>query len=226
MPPVSEKQRRAMWAAVSGHSTLGIPKSVGEEFVGKDAAPKPEKNDRSVFEFMTPPQSAADLVKEQFAQCIVCRMLVPEKEMPAEGKHKKDCDLCVLVGSQHAVDGGKDRGSCGSYAMWPTPDGMPDPDVVAEHAKKLASGAPGSASKEELGYVERPVRCENCFYVDGDEDECKLYELLNEKLPSWFNSDIRITPYSCCNTNTAKPESEGASDGMGVLRTLMRGLGK
>ncbi len=34
-PPVSEKQRRAMYAAAAGHSTLGIPKSVGEEFVGK-----------------------------------------------------------------------------------------------------------------------------------------------------------------------------------------------
>jgi hypothetical protein len=34
-PPVSEKQRRAMFAAAAGHSTLGIPKKVGEEFVGK-----------------------------------------------------------------------------------------------------------------------------------------------------------------------------------------------
>jgi hypothetical protein len=33
-PPVSEAQRRAMWAAREGHSTLGIPKSVGEKFVG------------------------------------------------------------------------------------------------------------------------------------------------------------------------------------------------
>jgi hypothetical protein len=31
-PPVSEKQRRAMWAAREGNSTLGIPKEVGEEF--------------------------------------------------------------------------------------------------------------------------------------------------------------------------------------------------
>lgn len=38
MPAVSEKQRRAMFAAASGHSTLGIPKSVGKEFVGKDGA--------------------------------------------------------------------------------------------------------------------------------------------------------------------------------------------
>ena len=33
-PPVSEKQRRAMEAAAHGKSTLGIPKSVGREFVG------------------------------------------------------------------------------------------------------------------------------------------------------------------------------------------------
>lgn len=41
MPPVSEAQRRAMFAAAEGHGTLGIPKKVGEEFVGKarDMAP-------------------------------------------------------------------------------------------------------------------------------------------------------------------------------------------
>lgn len=36
-PPVSEAQRRAMEAAAHGNSTLGIPKKVGEEFVGDDA---------------------------------------------------------------------------------------------------------------------------------------------------------------------------------------------
>lgn len=39
MPAVSEAQRRAMEAAAHGHSTLGIPKSVGQEFVGEDAEP-------------------------------------------------------------------------------------------------------------------------------------------------------------------------------------------
>lgn len=34
-PPVSEAQRKAMFAAAEGKSTLGIPKKVGEEFVGK-----------------------------------------------------------------------------------------------------------------------------------------------------------------------------------------------
>jgi hypothetical protein len=34
-PPVSQAQRKAMFAAASGHSTLGIPPEVGAEFVGR-----------------------------------------------------------------------------------------------------------------------------------------------------------------------------------------------
>lgn len=49
--PVSEAQRKAMFAAASGNSNLGIPKAVGEEFVGKshdegnmeNHEPKPEQ---------------------------------------------------------------------------------------------------------------------------------------------------------------------------------------
>jgi len=40
MPPVSERQRRAMYAAKSGKSTLGIPKKVGEEFTAADKGGK------------------------------------------------------------------------------------------------------------------------------------------------------------------------------------------
>ena len=40
MPPVSQKQRRAMFAAAAGNSTLGIPKSVGREFVNADPGGK------------------------------------------------------------------------------------------------------------------------------------------------------------------------------------------
>ena len=40
MPPVSEAQRRAMFAAKAGHSTLGIPKSVGKEFADADPGGK------------------------------------------------------------------------------------------------------------------------------------------------------------------------------------------
>jgi hypothetical protein len=36
MPSVSKKQARAMRAAAAGKSTLGIPRSVGKEFVRAD----------------------------------------------------------------------------------------------------------------------------------------------------------------------------------------------
>ena len=40
MPPKSEAQRRAMYAAAEGKSTLGIPKKVGKEFTGADTKGK------------------------------------------------------------------------------------------------------------------------------------------------------------------------------------------
>jgi hypothetical protein len=44
MPPVTEKQRRAMYAAEEGKSNIGIPKSVGKEFTEADKGGKlPEK---------------------------------------------------------------------------------------------------------------------------------------------------------------------------------------
>lgn len=38
MPYVSEAQRRAMYAAANGKSTLGIPSSVGKDFVAAGPA--------------------------------------------------------------------------------------------------------------------------------------------------------------------------------------------
>ena len=42
MPAKSKAQLRAMYAAASGHSTLGIPQSVGQEFIAK--TPKAKKS--------------------------------------------------------------------------------------------------------------------------------------------------------------------------------------
>lgn len=38
MPYESEAQRRAMYAAASGHSTLGIPEKVGRDYVAAGPA--------------------------------------------------------------------------------------------------------------------------------------------------------------------------------------------
>ncbi len=45
MPSVSENRHAAMEAAAHGHSTLGIPKSVGKEFVKHDSAETPTEID-------------------------------------------------------------------------------------------------------------------------------------------------------------------------------------
>jgi hypothetical protein len=55
MPPVSQAQRKAMFAAAAGKSTLGIPKKVGEEFSEADpggklpAKKKPSAKMQSAF---------------------------------------------------------------------------------------------------------------------------------------------------------------------------------
>lgn len=48
MPPKSEAQRRAMAAAAHGKSTLGIPRSVGKEYIAADKGGKlPKRKKRS-----------------------------------------------------------------------------------------------------------------------------------------------------------------------------------
>ena len=72
MPPRSKAQARAMFAAASGKSTLGIPKKVGQEFTGdlqpgsvKKLPPKvkrPRKSgqisDRAAARMKSPPSKA------------------------------------------------------------------------------------------------------------------------------------------------------------------------
>ena len=51
MPAVSEAQRKAMFAAAAGHSTLGIPKKVGKEFANADKGGKlPERKKSPLYD--------------------------------------------------------------------------------------------------------------------------------------------------------------------------------
>ena len=51
MPTVSERQKRAMYAAAEGESTLGIPKKVGKEFIEADKREKePARKHRSLYD--------------------------------------------------------------------------------------------------------------------------------------------------------------------------------
>jgi hypothetical protein len=51
MPPVSEKQRKAMRAAKAGNSTLGIPQKVGAEFSAADPGGKLPKKKKAKSQF-------------------------------------------------------------------------------------------------------------------------------------------------------------------------------
>lgn len=51
MPPVSENQRKAMYAAAEGKSTLGIPEKVGKEFTAADTGGKlPQKKKSKMYD--------------------------------------------------------------------------------------------------------------------------------------------------------------------------------
>jgi hypothetical protein len=62
VPPKSQAQRKAMYAAASGHSTLGIPKSVGKDFTDAD---RPGKLPARITKKAHSPDSAAPFHKAQ-----------------------------------------------------------------------------------------------------------------------------------------------------------------
>jgi len=78
------------------------------------------------------------------------------------------------------------KGSCGYYEK-----GAPTKD------RDIAR-----LTREETGYVERPVRCENCrFYGQG---HCGLYRMLNKAFPELFDLDEKVGRYACCNAQTPR----------------------
>jgi hypothetical protein len=56
---------------------------------------------------------------------------------------------------------------------------------------------------EEVGFVRRAVRCENCYHFDKKESECYLYVTLN-KDPKIFDLDSRVSPKGCCNAQAPR----------------------
>lgn len=49
MPATSQAQRKAMYAAAEGKSTLGIPPKVGKEFVAADAGGKLPERKKALY---------------------------------------------------------------------------------------------------------------------------------------------------------------------------------
>lgn len=104
-----------------------------------------------------------------YGQCSACRMFL--------------LNTCSLHGPDVEVEGGA---SCGLF-------------VPGEYDASEKKHSQPSVTPDESGLVEREVRCENCAYYEEDEQECELFEMLNEKFPDQFDLDERVAPEGCCN---------------------------
>lgn len=144
VPVVSEKQRRAFYAALEGHSNLGIPKAVAEEFLKHDNGPKPELGDLTDHE-------AAEAIRDG--------------ELPSPTKYGDFWLFDVRVTGTGAAW----RDSLGEWAyrdpaLWTSPEFVTRCNglqVVALHPKDS-----GLNSKE---YNERAAGSIVLPYVKGDE---------------------------------------------------------
>lgn len=115
--------------------------------------------------------------EKEFAQCSTCRMFLPEY------------NLCSILGTRFKVS---PNGSCTEY----TPGG-PAEESELEHVS--AAFAPS-----EVGYEERPVRCENCRFFSTGDYKCDLYHRLNTTYPTIFSLKERVHPKGCCNANAPR----------------------
>lgn len=101
-------------------------------------------------------------------------------------------DKCEWMGPRDKVDGDD---SCGFYA----------PGRASPGAIPLSI-----ATKKEMGFVSRQVRCENCAFFDNESEpreHCDLYTQLNLILPGLFNLDRYVDEYGCCNAQTPGPRN-------------------
>ncbi|HEX8893996.1 MAG TPA: NUDIX hydrolase, partial [Terriglobales bacterium] len=109
MPSVSEKQHNAMEAAAHGHSALGIPKSVGEEFVNAD------KHSRQDAEESTQTNCAGILFRAPGPQyLIVKRSDTGEWEQP--GGHLEAGESNEDAAARECVE---EIGACPEGQRWP-----------------------------------------------------------------------------------------------------------
>lgn len=119
------------------------------------------------------------------AQCRGCMMFTGDKH-----------ESCTTHAKSEGPILGK--GSCGGYA-----EGHPMPDEAGHEM--------GSWTKEESGYVERSVRCENCKWAMKEEGGhvCTFFRMLNEMIPEMFDIDEDIEPKACCNAQESKEGQKG-----------------
>jgi hypothetical protein len=114
----------------------------------------------------------------------------------------RDKGLCKLLLPTDEIKAGK---SCGSYAP----------------GENATGNALGLLTAEEVGLVERQVRCENCAFFDPNTEprkHCDLYTQLNLILPGLFSLDRYVDEYGCCNAQTPGKRNPAVFGPFGPIR--------
>lgn len=79
----------------------------------------------------------------------------------------------------------------------------------------------GLFTPDEVGFVKRKVRCENCSWFKPG-DGCDLYYRLNKFQPEWFDLDTKVDPRGCCNANTEKSSRTKTMELSAFIDTLIK----
>lgn len=108
----------------------------------------------------------------KFAQCASCAMWTGDNGL-----------TCTIHGKDVEVSGGM---SCGLYVP-----GAPHTDMVGKEMEAV--------TPQESGLIDAETRCENCRHFEYQENECELFDELNESHPDKFELDETVSPKGCCN---------------------------
>lgn len=105
----------------------------------------------------------------KFAQCETCTMFTGDK--------------CTILGQHVFVPPGA---TCALYV-----NGKPSMDMKGKEQNLV--------TPEVAGFEIRQVRCENCAYYEEDDNDCDLFEILNNVKGIMMQE--KVHKYGCCNAN-------------------------
>jgi hypothetical protein len=150
---------------------------------------------RSVFLYLEPREGIDG--KDYFGLCGSCRNFVPEAMMRGAVRGNR----CAILGSNMPIT---DDSFCRVYI--PTNDGQACDDCQSHAAEEMIEGQRGAVNSWDVGYVQDDTgRCSDCRHFEIGENECAMFEALNEKLPAVFDLNCEVKPGAKCSLWTDEP---------------------
>jgi hypothetical protein len=118
---------------------------------------------------------------------------------------KMDRDIFIYSEPKNPIDNYAQCGSCGHFN-----DGkcaivkgkVNEDDSCNLYVQKDKNGGFVLYNKDEVGFHDGEVRCENCSYMK--EGVCTLYEKLNFMMPELIQLNTKVDKKGCCTSFTEK----------------------